>query len=71
MEEVHWELLRRAEEAVTEATRTQRRASELSAFVWALRATSPGGLVRCAWCERVAAGEHVPVGGAGGATGAR
>jgi len=58
VEEVHRELLRRAEEAVTEATRTQQRAAELSAFVRALRATSPAGLVRCAWCERVAAGEH-------------
>jgi hypothetical protein len=58
MEEVHRELLRRAQEAVAEATRTQQRASELSAFVSALRATTPAALVRCAWCERVAAGEH-------------
>ena len=58
MEEVHEELLRRAEEAVAVATRTHQRASELSAFVRALRATSPGGLVRCAWCGLVAADEH-------------
>src|SRR5262249_60916502 len=58
MEEVHRELLRRAHEAVAEATRAHRRAAELPAFVSALRATSPGELVRCAWCDRVAAGEY-------------
>jgi len=58
MEEVHRELLRRAQEAVAEATSAHRRATELRAFVSALRATSPGELVRCAWCDRVAAGEY-------------
>jgi hypothetical protein len=58
MEEVHRELLRRAQEAVAEARRAHRQASQLKAFVTALRATSAGGLVRCAWCERVAAGEY-------------
>jgi hypothetical protein len=58
MEEVHRELLRRAQEAVAAATRAHRRAAELSAFVSALRATSPGELVRCAWCGRVAAGDY-------------
>src|SRR5262249_49603211 len=57
MEEVHRELLRRAQEAVAGATRAHRRAAGLRAFVSALRATSPGELVRCAWCDRVAAGE--------------
>ena len=58
MEEVHRELLRRAQEAVAEATSANRRAAELCAFVSALSATSPGELVRCAWCDRVAAGEY-------------
>jgi len=58
MDEVHRELLRRAQEAVAEATRAHRRAAELRAFVSALRAIRPGELVRCAWCDRVAAGEY-------------
>src|SRR5262249_16895925 len=48
----------RRPEARGRARGAGRRAAELSAFVSALRATSPGELVRCAWCDRVAAGEY-------------
>ena len=58
MEEVHRELLRRAQEAIAQATSEHRRASELTTFVQALRATRPAELVRCAWCGRVAAGKE-------------
>jgi hypothetical protein len=56
VEDVYRVLLRRAEEAVAEAERQQRRASELAAFVAALRDVEPAQLVRCAWCGRFSAG---------------
>jgi hypothetical protein len=58
MEDLHRELLRRAQEAVEQAEKEHRRASEMQAFIGALRATEPGELVRCAWCGRVAAGDQ-------------
>jgi hypothetical protein len=58
VDEVHRELLQRAQEAIAEARSEHRRATDLVAFVGALRMTDPGGLVRCAWCGRVAAGSE-------------
>ena len=55
MERVYRELLTRAEQAIGEAGRQQKRAGELTAFVQALRKTGPAGIVRCAWCDRDAA----------------
>ena len=58
MERVHRELLQRAEAAVAAAATEHERASQLGAFVRALRKTEPAELVRCAWCGRVAAEGH-------------
>ena len=58
VERVYRELLQRAEAAVATATAERERASELGAFVRALRRTDPAELVRCAWCGRVAAEGH-------------
>ena len=58
MEQVHRELLQRAEAAVAAAALERERTSELVAFVRALRRTDPAELVRCAWCGRVAAEGH-------------
>ena len=58
MEQVYRELLQRAEAAAATAAAENERASELRAFVRALRKTGPAELLRCAWCGRVAAEGH-------------
>jgi hypothetical protein len=58
VDKVHGALLERAQEAVDEAKRQHKRATELQAFVHALQRTEPGCLVRCAWCGKVSAAGH-------------
>jgi hypothetical protein len=49
------ELIERAREASARAESEGRRASDLRSFARALRNSEPPMLVRCAWCDRVAA----------------
>ena len=58
MKQVRAVLLRRAREAAADVQAQRRGTAELGAFVRALRKTEPSQIVLCAWCGRVAAGEH-------------
>ena len=58
LNDVYRALLKRAQAAAEAAERHHQHASELHAFVRALRRRGPAELVLCAWCGRVAAEGH-------------
>jgi len=58
VEQVYRALVRGLEAAHARAVRRHKRARDLAVLVREVRESRPAGIVRCAWCGKIAAEKH-------------